>query len=134
MAAQRHPVYVGQDRFADLMEVDDGGHHARGGGKPPNKGSGQPEEAETGQQTSDGRLHLTKGSLPNTLPFLRVDCRTNTLYKICLPNTLPFLRVVEQILKANNTSFYSVKVDDLYLYPLFADPKVLKKCCQSVAG
>jgi len=26
------------------------------------------------------------------------------------------------------------KVDDLYLYPLFADPNVLKKCIQSVAG
>ncbi len=30
--------------------------------------------------SSDGHLHLKKGSLPNTLPFLRVDCRTNTLY------------------------------------------------------
>jgi len=48
--------------------------------------------------SSDGHLHLKKGSLPNTLPFLRVDCRTNTLYKICLqflkkgslPNTLHF--------------------------------------------
>ena len=26
------------------------------------------------------------------------------------------------------------KVDDLYLYPLFADPKVMEKCSQSVAG
>ena len=82
---------------------------------------------------------LKKGSLPNTLPFLRVDCWTNTLYKICLqflkkdspPNKLPFLRVVEQELSANDTSG---KVNDLYLYPLFADPKVLKKCSQSVAG
>ena len=55
---------------------------------------------------SDGHLRLKKGSLPNTLPFLRVDCLTNTLYKICLqflkkgslPNTLPFLRVAELIL------------------------------------
>jgi len=57
-------------------------------------------------ESSDGHLHLKKGSLPNTLPFLRVDCQTNIYIKFAfnsfkkgsLPNTLPFLRVVELIL------------------------------------
>ena len=94
--------------------------------------------------SSDGHLHLKKGSLPNTLPFLRVDCRINTLCKICFQffkkgslnptHYLPFLWVVEPILEANDTSFCLGKVDDLYLYPLFADPKVLKKCSQRVGG
>ena len=35
-------------------------------------------------QMAIGHRYLKKGSLPNTLPFLRVDCLTDTLYKICL--------------------------------------------------
>ena len=89
--------------------------------------------------TSESHLHLKKGSTQHTTLF-KGRLSNQYLYKIWLqflkkgrlPNTLPFLRVVRPILKAKDTSFYAGKVDDLYLYPLLADPKVLKKCSQSV--